>query len=164
MMDILHSTTAWLGLSFLVFLVVLWKMGKDAFIGMLDSRIDGIKQELETAETLRTEAQELLAQYQRKHRDAVQESEAIVAEAKKNAAEIKKNAEAELKELIARREQQLTDRITRMERAAETQIREYAIELAIEATREIITQQLTKTEATKLVNESIKNLPKTLAA
>ncbi len=163
MMDILtHDTNLWVGFSFLIFAYIVWSKGKDAFTSLLDSRINTIKQEIETAENLRTEAQELLAQYQRKHRNAVQEAAEIVANAEKHAEVIRKDAEAELKVQMKRREKQLEERIERMKSTAIAQIQQHAANLAINATREIIAEKLDKKANENLVDQSIKNLSKNI--
>lgn len=158
MMDLLHDSNVWLVFSFVIFLFVLWKFRRKAFVGLLDRRIEDIREEIATAENLRIEAQELLAQYQRKHRDAVKDSEQIIADAEKRAAEITKAAEKELADVMARREKQLEERLARMEQAAIIEIQKYAADLAIKATAEIISDQLDKKSNDKLVDQSIKDL------
>ena len=158
MMELLGDSTIWLLISFIVFAVIVWRAGRQAFINMLDKRIADIKQEIETAETLRVEAQELLAQYQRKHRDALKEAEGIIANAESHAEEIRKQAEADLKEIMARREKQLKERLERMEKTAAASIQRYAADLAIEATREIIAKQLDKKSNENLVDKAIKDV------
>lgn len=157
--SIIQDPTAWLAVSFVIFMFILVKMGKGAFLKLLDSRIEGIREEIETAENLRVEAQDLLAQYQRKHRDAVKESEQIIADAESRADEILKAADAELGEITKRREKQLKDRLERLEQSAINEIQAYAADLAIKATTEIIAEQLDKKANAKLVDDSIKSLP-----
>ena len=106
-MDFLYDTNFWYLVSFLFFFTIIWKYGKPALLNYIDKRIASIREEIETAESLRTEAHELLAQYQRKHRDAVQEAEEIIKTAKKSAKEIKAKAEAEIEETLTRRGAQL---------------------------------------------------------
>jgi len=163
-MELFQDAAIWVLLSFIVFCFVMWRFAKDSFLAMLDKRIDEIKKELETAEHLRVEAQELLAQYQRKQRDSAKESEQIVESAKKHAIEIQKSAEAELKEIAKRREIQHKERLQRMEEAAIQEIRVYAAELAVQATKEIISNQLDEENNSRLVNASIKSVSKQLAA
>lgn len=157
-MELLNDASVWLLISFLIFMFILVKMGKSAFVAMLDNKIEGIREEIKTAENLRVEAQEMLAQYQRKHRDAVKEAETIIKDAEKRASEMTKQAEKELAEVTARREKQLKDRLERLEQSAITEIQTYAADLAIEATKEIIAEQLDKKSNQNLVDESIKTL------
>jgi F-type H+-transporting ATPase subunit b len=157
-MELFQDSSIWVLLSFIVFLGILWVFGRDKFLALLDGKIEEIKKEIETAESLRVESQELLAQYQRKQRDAAKEAEQILETAKKHAAEIKKEAEKELKESMKRREQQLEERIQRMQDSAMQDIRSHAADLALQATTEIITDKLDKKDNEKLVQQSIKNV------
>lgn len=154
-MAILEDSMIWLALSFLIFAFIVYKFGKAAFLSILDKRITQIKTELETAESLRIEAQEMLAQYQRKQRDAETEAETIIAKAEQHAIEIRKNAEAQLEETLMRREKQIKDRLTQMEVKAIQEIRTHAAALAVEATAQIIQDNLDKKSGEKLVDASV---------
>lgn len=157
-MAFFQEATNWVLISFVIFAIGFWKFGLKLLMGKLDGRIEEIRKEIETAESLRIEAQELLAQYQRKQRDAAKEAEAIVATAQKHAAEIQKVAEAELNELIVRKEAQLKDRLKRMEDVALQDIKSYAAELAVKATAEIIAKQMDEKTNARLVEQSIKTV------
>lgn len=157
-MAFFQEATNWVLISFVIFAIGFWKFGLKLMLGKLDGRIEDIRKEIETAESLRIEAQELLAQYQRKQRDAAKEAEAIVATAQKHAAEIQRAAEAELNELIVRKEVQLKDRLKRMEDVALQDIKSYAAELAVKATAEIISKQMDEKTNARLVEQSIKTI------
>lgn len=162
MMTLLEDSHIWLIFSFLIFCFILVKYGKKALMGVLDSRIDEIKKELEVSENLRVEAQELLAQYQRKQRDAEKEAEQIIAKAEHNVLQIRKKAEEDLSETLKRREQQLKERLQQMEENAIQDIREHAANLAVEATAQIIIEKLGKKESDKLLDSSIKQAAQNL--
>lgn len=162
MMTLLENEYNWLILSFLIFCFILVKFGKKAFMNILDGRIADIKQELEVSENLRVEAQELLAQYQRKQRDAEKEAEQIIAKAEQNVLQIRKKAEDDLAETLKRREQQLKERLKQMEEAAVQDIREHAANLAVEATAQIIIDKLGQKESDKLLDSSIKQAAQNL--
>lgn len=155
-MEFLNEATNWVLISFAIFALGFLKFGRGALLGKLDRRIEEIRKEIETAESLRIEAQELLAQYQRKQRDATREAEAIIATAQKHAAEIQKQAESDLDELVARKEAQLKDRLHRMEEKTVQEIRTYAAELSVKATAEIIAKQMDQATNDRLVEQSIK--------
>lgn len=153
------DTGVWVLISFLLFAVVAFRFGKAKFLAKLDNRIDAIRDEIQTAESLRIEAQELLAQYQRKQRDAAKEAEDIVATARAAAEMIRKDAAQELNEIIARKEAQLADRLARMEATAKAEIQSYAAELAVKATTEIITAKLDQAANDRLVDATVKSIP-----
>ena len=157
-MEIFQDTGIWVLFSFFLFCFVIWKFAKDKVLAALDKRIEDIRKEIDTAESLRVEAKELLAQYQRKQRDAAKEADEIIAMAKEHAAEIKKSAEKDLKDIAKRREQHLQERLERMEQNAKQEIRAYAAELAVKATSEIIARQMDKKTNENLLDQSIKNI------
>lgn len=162
MMDLLHDTGIWLLASFVIFCFVLWQKGKSAIAKLLDARIQDIRQEIETAESLRVESQELLAQYQRKHRDAVQDAEKIIADAKSHAKRIREKADQDLTDLIGRREEQLQVRLKRMEDEAVSEIKAYAADLAVKAAKEIVAEGMKKKEANDLIDDSIRRVSSAL--
>lgn len=157
-MEFFGNATNWVLISFVLFVIGFWKFGLKALMAKLDNRIAEIRKEIETAESLRIESQELLAQYQRKQRDAAREAEIIIASAEKQAAEIRKQAESDLNEMVARKEAQLKDRLKRAEDVAMNDIKSYAAELSIKATAEIIAKQMNQTTNDRLIDQSIKSI------
>ncbi len=157
-MEFLYDTNFWYLVSFIGFAAIIWKYGKPALISYIDNRIEEIREEIATAENLRVEAQGMLAQYQRKHKDAVKDADHILETAKKQAAEIQKQAEIDLDETIARREKQLAERLSHMEENAKEEIRQYAASLAITATSEIIATKFDKKANEKLVDAAIRGV------
>lgn len=157
-MALFLDTHVWYAISFFAFAFIVYKFGKPAILKYLDDQIQAVREELKTAEGLRIEAQDLLAQYQRKHRDAVEEAQIIIKNAQNHAEEITRKAEADLDEAMARREKQLQERLTRMKEAAIGEIQTYTANLAIEATAEIIAEKLDKKTNETLVESSISNI------
>jgi F-type H+-transporting ATPase subunit b len=72
----------------------------------LDDRAEAIRNELDEARRLREEAQALLADYQKKHRNAGQEAEAIVEQARREAAAFAAETRKALTETVERRRKQ----------------------------------------------------------
>lgn len=161
-MEFLNDAGIWLLLSFVIFAGLIFKFGKNALLNLLDTRIEAIREEIKTAENLRVEAQEMLAQYQRKHKDAVKDANHIIKTAEKQAEEIRKKAESDLDETVKRREKQLKERLERLQQNAKEEIREYAASLAIAATSEIIADKLDKKTNEKLVNKAIEDISKNI--
>ena len=154
----LQDIYSWYSMSFVIFLFIVVKFSAPVINAALDKRVADIKKSLEEAESLRVEAQEMLAQYQRKYRDAEIESQKIVEVAKENAQAFRKKSEAEMAKLIKRREEQLEDRLKRMEQNAISEIQKYAAELAMNAANQIILKNLNDNTKNRLVKESIQNI------
>ncbi len=159
-MELFQDTNTWVFISFAIFAVVAYKLGRKSVLTTLDDKITRIKYEIDTAENLRVEAQELLAQYRRKQREADTEAKKIINTATDHAKTIQKKAESQLDESVERREKWLAQRLKRMEEDAVAEMKEKATELAIEATKEIMLQKLDKDTHSKFVEQTISNLPK----
>lgn len=163
MLDYLaHDTNIWVAFSFVLFAFIMYKLGTKHVAGTLDARIAEIRGEIDTAESLRVEAQELLAQYQRKQRDAEKEAHDIIASAQRQVDKIREAAEAELTEVAERREAQLAERLKRIEEKAMADIQNHAASMAVEAARQIITQSMDDTTASALTKTAIGDLSKAL--
>lgn len=157
-----HDTSLWVAFSFILFVVVAFKLGRKSVVNGLDNKIDEIKSEIDNAERLRVEAQELLAQYQRKQQDAEKEAKEIVKNAKSQAKSIKKSMQEELDTIMERRESQLADRMKRLEENAIAKIQNEAADVAMAATTEMIMQTLDEKTQKSLMDDSIKVVSKQL--
>ncbi|MFN3232424.1 MAG: F0F1 ATP synthase subunit B [Alphaproteobacteria bacterium] len=157
------DTTFWVAISFLAFIgVVLFYKLPQMIAKTLDKRAADISTQLDEARKLREEAQALLAQYQRKQRDAETEAQDIVAHAEAEAKRIAEDAEKALAASIARREQLARDKIAQAEAAAVKDVQTVAVNVATEAARKLIAEGLAPEKAGELVEESIRDLPKHL--
>lgn len=149
----------WVLVSCVIFLYVLAKYAKDTIVGGLDARTERIRNELNEAERLRTEAQELLAQYQRKHRDAMKDAEEIIDHAKEAAKRLTDDAKADITESVKRREAALEEKIARAEANAMQEIRDRAAELAMTAAEKMIMDSLAAKDGhSKMIDESIEQM------
>lgn len=157
-----HDTSLWVAFSFFAFVFIVYKFAGKALIGALDSKIEEIRKEINEAENLRVEAQELLAQYQRKQRDAEKEADAIIKNAEAHADKIREKAEADLAETMARKEEQLADRLKRIEENAIAEIQNHAAEIAVNATLQIIAHTLSDDVDNTLKEKTIASVSQNL--
>lgn len=162
MMSLFQDTSFWVLIAFLVFVGIFIRYGKDKALAMLDDRIKAIRTELETAENLRVEAQELLAEYQRKHKDAMLEAADIIARAKDHAEAMRVKAEEDLQETMKRREAQLEEKLRRIEQNAATEIKAYTAQIAINATKDILSRQMDAKTDKDIINNTLNTVSKTL--
>ena len=96
----------WVAVAFVVFLLILlyYKVPK-LIAKSLDDRAEAIRKELDEARRLREEAQNLLADYQKKHRNVGQEADAILEQARREAEAFAHETRAGLKDTLERRTQ-----------------------------------------------------------
>jgi len=146
------------GAAFVIVVAWLAKPIMRAVSSSLDSRADKIRAQIEEARKLREEAQALLAEYQRKQRDALSEAENIVAQAKEEASRMRAQAEQDLEHSIERRKAQALDRIAQSEAQAIASVRNTAVDVAVAAAEKLITDQMSGDRQAALVDQSIKDL------
>jgi F-type H+-transporting ATPase subunit b len=150
----------WVDVAFLLVVALAWKPVSRAIGAALDARAAKIKARLDEAHKLREDAQELLATYQRKQRDAMKEAEDIIAHAKNEAERLAVQAAKDLEASIKRREQTAVDRIAQAEAQAVKEVQELAIDVAIAAARKVIGESLSPLQSSTLVDTAIQDLPR----
>ena len=158
-MHILGEAEFWVAVAFVMLLALFAKLGVHRIlVGALDDRGARIKAELEDARRVRDEAQALLAEYQRKRKDADREADAIVAaaraEAERQAAEAKQKAE----EFVARRAKIAETKIAQAEAQAVADVRAAAADAAVAAAERILASTTKGKVADDLIAQGIRDL------
>ena len=148
----------WTLAAFGLTLFVLYKLAFPRIAEALDRRQRAIEESIDTAATLRTEAEELLEQYRERLKQARAQADEILVRARK-AAEVRE-AEA-ISEAKERREELLeqTKRDIETEtRRAIQEIRNEVADLTIRATEKVTRKILTEDDQRKLVEEALGEL------
>jgi F-type H+-transporting ATPase subunit b len=149
----------WVLIAAIVFVAVVWKRARQSVIGSLDARSARIRAELETAQSLREEAERTLAEYQAKQREAAAEAEAILAHARTEAERIAAQAAHELEQTLARRRRLAEERIAQEQHRALAEIRALAVDLAVAAARQVIAGTIDEARGAALIDAEIAALP-----
>ncbi len=144
-------------LAFLVFIGVLVYFKVPGMLGkMLDDRADSIRSDLDEARALREEAQTILAQFERKQRDVAEQADLIVSQARTDAEESARQATLELEKSIARRLQAAQDQIASAEASAVKEVRDSAVNVAIAAAANVVAKGMSGSDASAMIEDSIK--------
>ena len=139
------DATFWAFVSLLIFFgVIVYFKVPGMLSKSLDSRADKIRDELEEARRLREEAQELLAEYQRKRKAAEVEAEEIVAAAKNEAVLFAEESARKTEEFVARRTAMAEQKIAQAESQAVADVRSVAVDIAVAAAEKLIADFLPK--------------------
>lgn len=141
---------------FVALLVYLKVPGKVA--GLLDQRADGIRSEIDEARALRDEAQTILASYERKQKEMLEQAEKIVATAKEEAKVAAEQAKVDLKAAIVRRLQAAEDQISSAEASAIKEVRDTAIAIATAVAGDVIASNMSTNDAGSLIDAAIKDV------
>lgn len=149
----------WVAVSFVGFIALVIYFKAPALIAKsLDERAERIKAELDEAQRLREEAQGLLAEYQRKRRDAEKEAEDIITLAKEEAERLSKETRAALAESMDRRMKATEAKIALAEAQALDDVRAAAADAAVRAAEQVIAKQMDAKKQADLISDSIKDI------
>ncbi|WP_375665441.1 F0F1 ATP synthase subunit B [Bartonella sp. TT121SHDZB] len=145
---------AFVGLVLFLALLVYFQIPQRV-IHHLDARAKRIKDELDEALRLREEAQEILAEYQRKHAEAEKDAQEIIAAAKHEVESIIVEARAKAEEYVKNRNKLAEQKIAQAEADAIRMVSSSAIDLAISTARTLITREIDSNKADELIKESL---------
>ncbi len=150
---------AFVAIAMLVVFGIMIAVGVPGIIArLLDSRIAGIRQQLDEAKQLRAEAQALRDEYAQKAADAEKDIVAMKASAERNAAEIVEKAKADAAAMIERHKAASAEKITAAERSAIAELRDKAASAAAAAARELIAEKHGEDADRKLTDEVISSI------
>lgn len=154
-----HGPEFWVLIAFLLFALMLIYYKVPGLVGrMLDERADVIRKELDDARRLREEAQQLLADYQRKSREAEAEAKSIVDQARREAENMAAEAKRNLADSLERRTKLAEEKITRAEAQAQAEVRGAAVDAAIAAAEKVLRGRMAGKTASDLIDENIRDL------
>ncbi|EFM56440.1 MULTISPECIES: F0F1 ATP synthase subunit B [Brucella] len=150
------DATFWAFIALVIFVAIVVYMKVPGMVGRtLDERADRIKKELEEARTLREEAQQLLAEYHRKRKEAEKEAGDIVASAEREAKALLEEAKRATEEYVARRNKLAEQKIATAETDAINAVRASAVELAVAAAGSILAEKVDAKAAGNLFNDAL---------
>lgn len=153
----------WLLLALIVLLVLLRKPLQTALIGGLDNRAERIRSELDEAAKLHADAKALLAEHKAKLAEGEKQAGEIELQAKTEAERLEARLRDEFGTLTERRKEQAAERIAQEEARAVREVRGRAADLAVRATRKIITDKLGAGAADDAMRQAISEVERKLA-
>jgi F-type H+-transporting ATPase subunit b len=148
----------WGVLSFVVLLIVMWKLALPPIKNMMQARTDRIRENLDESEKVKADAQRVLEDYQLQLADAKNESARIIEEARQTAEQMRRDlmvrAEAEVNEL---RDRTRTE-IEAAQQRAIADLRSQVSELAIGAAEIVVQKNLDRDTNRSLVERYIEQV------
>jgi F-type H+-transporting ATPase subunit b len=124
----------------------------------LDGRASRIEAELAEATKLRTEAEALLASFEKRSAEALAEAEAVVAQAHAEAERIASEAHARITEYIQRRTKQAEEKISIAETQAAADVRAAAADAAVKAAETVLRGEALGDFGAELIGKGIADL------
>jgi F-type H+-transporting ATPase subunit b len=159
----LETPEFWVAVAFVGFVGLLLYYKVPGMIGKaLDERAEAIRKELDEARRLREDAQQLLADYQRKARGAEEEAQAIIVQARREAEVLAAETRQSLKETLERRTRLAEEKIARAEAQAVDEVRAKAVDSAVAAAEKVLKERVTPDVGAGLTDQSIHDLKRLL--
>lgn len=149
--------------GFLLLVFILRKLAWGHILGAIDARRAAIQREVDAAERLRAEAEQLRGGYEARltgiEAEARARLQAAVHDAERIAGEIKDAARADVRELMTKTEQRL-----RIEHAAAlVRLKEEMVDLTIRAAERVVQESLDGDRQRRLVREFLDEIEATRA-
>jgi F-type H+-transporting ATPase subunit b len=155
-MSMFFEAEFWVTVAFIIFFAGLVYLDvHKKLIDALDQRRTRIKAELDEARRLRDEAEQLVAEYRRKQKEAESEAEAIIANAKAEAERVAAETKAKLEDFAVRRARMAQTKIALAETQALADVRSAAAEAAVAAAEKILARTTTGKVADDLLAQGI---------
>jgi F-type H+-transporting ATPase subunit b len=156
---VLEDPTFWafVGLV-LFFVVIIWFKVPGQIAKALDGRAESIQAELDQARALREDAQALLAEYQRKAREAASEAEDIVQQAKREADALTAEAKKRIEDYVASRTRMAEQKIAQAEHQAVQEVKALSADVSVAAAQAILTAKMKGEAGASLVARTIDDL------
>lgn len=158
-MELLLDSHFWVAVAFVVFMGVLVAAGvhKLAWKALGDAGAK-VQAQLDEAEALRREAQDLLAQVKGQKEASEKLAAEILANAKEEAQRLQTEAQAKLAEQIQRRGVMAERKIAQAEAQAEAEVRAAAAELAAQMAEQVLVARLAGAKSDPLIDKAIGQL------
>ncbi len=149
----------WKTVAFLIFLGLLYWLGWEPITNALQEREEEIESSIQRAEEALAEAKEIQAENKEARRNAEQKAQRIIREARDSAEELREEEEAKTRQKIQQMKEQAQAEIEREKQAALQELRDEVADLAIQAARKIIEEDLDADRHRQLVADALDDFP-----
>ncbi|MDC3177959.1 hypothetical protein OBA41_01445 [Pelagibacteraceae bacterium] len=145
----------WVAVSFILFIAAIFNPVRKILSSSLDAQIKDIKNKIDEVENLRNEAQKALDELKEREAKVKKEIQNLKLESEKKIVNLKKISTSKLNDQIEKRKILAENKIEQLVRDTNNSIKNYISSVAIEATRNILLQNLSKDKKSTLIEESI---------
>ena len=145
----------WVAVSFILFIAAIFNPVRKILTSSLDAQIKDIKNKIDEVENLKNEAQKALDELRDRETKVEKEIQNLKLESEKRIAELKDISATKLTDQIEKRKILAENKIEQLVRDTNNSIKNYISSVAIEATKNILIQNLNKDKKSALIEESI---------
>ena len=154
-MEILDNATLWVGVSFMLFILLVFKPLLKSTNRSLDDKIINIKNKLEDAKKLNLESEKIYNEIEKDRIAGEMKINMILENALKEAKDIEEKMKNNLQETIKKKENQLKQRLQQTKIKFEKEISSEILRSSIDVTKKRIISDLSDSKNNSLVENSI---------
>jgi len=145
----------WVAVSFILFIAAIFNPVRKILTSSLDAQIEDIKNKIDEVENLKNEAQKALDELKERETKVEQEIQNLKLESEKRITNLRDISTSKLADQIEKRKVLAENKIEQLVRDTNNSIKNYISSVAIDATRNILLQNLSKDKKSDLIEESI---------
>ena len=161
--SILDDATLWVGISFILFVVMVIRPLTSMFSKNIDIRISTLKKEIDEAKKLKIEAENLLDEYKEKEKRNTQYIEELKKQTKKEAKDIEERIKKDIELAIARKKANYELIVKQMESNLKEKLQNEIMTKTLKFTQSRIEKNISEKHNNDFIDESLKKLPKQLS-
>ena len=145
----------WVAVSFILFIAAIFNPVRKILTSSLDAQIKDIKNKIDEVENIKNEAQKALDELKDREAKVEKEIQNLYLESEKKITALKNISTSKLTDQIEKRKILAENKIEQLVRDTNNSIKNYISSVAIEATKNILIQNLNKDKKSALIEESI---------
>ena len=161
--SILDDATLWVGISFILFVLLVIRPLTSMFSKNIDLRISTLKKEIDDAKQLKNEAENLLNEHKEKEKKNIQYIEELKKQTKKEAKDIEERIKQEIEIAIKRKEANYDLIVKQMESNLKEKLQNEIMTKTLKFTQSRIEKNISEKHNSDFIDESLKKLPKQLS-
>ena len=156
--NILDDATLWVAISFIIFIILVFKPLKNMMLTSLDNKILELKSQLEESKKLKEDAEKLFAEQNKKYEETLIKIKKLNEDAIYESKIIKKKIEEDIKNTLLRKDKGFKQLSAQMELKVREDLKNEIIKKTLHYTEFKIKKKLKKSHNSKLISESLSKL------
>ena len=156
--NILDDATLWVAISFIIFIILVFKPLKNIMLVSLDNKILELKSQLEESKKLKEDAEKLFAEQNQKYEETLIKIKKLNEDAIYESKIIKKKIEQDIKNTLFRKDKGFNQLSAQMELKVREDLKNEIIKKTLHYTEFKIKKKLKKSHNSKLISESLSKL------
>ena len=157
-LNILDNATLWVAISFVIFVILVFRPLKSMMLTNLDSKIEELKSQLEASKKLKEDAEKIFNEQNKKYEDTLLKIKKLNEDALYESKIIKKKIEEDIKNSLLRKEKSFKQLSSQIELKVREDLKKEIINKTLYYTEFKIKKKLKKSHNSKLINESLSKL------